>query len=497
MSRRHHEDPSEPLAKGGHLSGCDTDSLSYPQPPRSVDYNAEKDAPRLRHGALKFPSVLVQGVTHIAPAVGLVLSLQYITLNAGAAAPLAFAVAFCVVLTLGISLTQLAKNHPSAGGYYTYISRTLNLLVGFLTAWIYILYDPTSTAINLAFMGYFVQNACRTEVGVFFPWWAFFLPAVAVVTTMVYRGIEVSAKAMAWLTAVEVLILVTLSTLGALHPGAAQTNAAAVAEKVAVSGGGFYLAVVFAVFSFTGFESVAPLAEETENPRRNLPRGIIYSIVLTGIFFTVCSWGILRGWGLGQTGEFARSQENPVLILARHLLGRAWILVVIAVFNSIMAASIACTTSSTRVFFAMGRQGAMPLGLAKIHPRFQTPVNAIWLQTAITLAVGLGIGFWIGPDQEYYFLGVAMTLGLILVYVAGNLGVFLDYRLRRRKDYRPVLHLAIPLMSTVLLFWAAYRSIIPLPEAPVRYAPILTAVWILAGIAITFSRWGKAGEPIR
>ena len=455
------------------------------------------NAPQLRHGALNFPSVLIQGVTHIAPAVGLVLSLQYITLNAGAAAPLAFAVAFCVVLTLGISLTQLARNHPSAGGYYTYISRTLNPRAGFLTAWIYFLYDPTSTAINLAFMGYFVQNACRTEIGVFFPWWAFFLPAVAVVTTMVYRGIEVSAKAMAWLTAVEVAILVTLSTLGALHPGAAQTNAADVAEKAAVSGGGFYLAVVFAVFSFTGFESVAPLAEETANPRRNLPRSIIYSIVLTGIFFTVCTWGILRGWGVGHTSEFARSQENPVLILSRHLLGRAWILVVIAVFNSIMAASIACTTSSTRVFFAMGRQGALPRGLAKIHQRFQTPVNAIWLQTAITLAVGLGIGFWIGPDQEYYFLGVAMTLGLILVYVAGNLGVFLDYRLRRRNDYRPVLHLAIPLLSTVLLFWAGYRSIVPLPEAPVRYAPILTAVWILAGIAITFSRWGAAGEPIR
>jgi amino acid transporter len=457
MSRRHQEDPSEPLAKGVHQSGCDAGSLSFPQPPSSVDYNAEKVAPQLRHGALKFPSVLVQGVTHIAPAVGLVLSLQYITLNAGAAAPLAFAVAFCVVLTLGISLTQLAKNHPSAGGYYTYISRTLNPRAGFLTAWIYFLYDPTSTAINLAFMGYFVQNACRTEVGVFFPWWAFFLPAVAVVTTMVYRGIEVSARAMAWLTAIEVAILVTLSTLGALHP----------------------------------------LAEETANPRRNLPRSIIYSIVLTGIFFTVCTWGILRGWGLGQTSEFARSQENPVLILARHLLGRAWILVVIAVFNSIMAASIACTTSSTRVFFAMGRQGALPHGLAKIHQRFQTPVNAIWLQTAITLAVGLGFGFWIGPDQEYYFLGVAMTLGLILVYVAGNLGVFLDYRLRRRKEYRPVLHLAIPLLSTVLLFWAGYRSIVPLPEAPIRYAPILAAVWILAGIAITFSRWGAAGEPIR
>lgn len=497
MSRRDWEAPTEPPARDAQEHGCAAGAASFPPRLNSADNNGGKEARQLRHGALKFPSVLVQGVTHIAPAVGLVLSLQYITLNAGAATPLAFAVAFCVVLTLGISLTQLARNHPSAGGYYTYISCTLHPRAGFLTAWIYFLYDPTSTAINLAFMGFFLQNACRTEFGVIFPWWVFFVPAVAVVTAMVYRGIEISAKAMGWLTAVEVAILVTLSTLGALHPGAGAAHSAATAAKTTVSGGGFYLAVVFAVFSFTGFESVAPLAEEAEHPRRNLPRSIVYSIVLTGIFFTVCSWGILRGWGIAQTGEFARSQENPVLILARHLLGGAWMLVVLAVFNSIMAASIACTTASTRVFFAMGRQGALPRGLAKIHPRFQTPMNAIWLQTAITLGVGLGMGFWIGPDQEYYFLGVAMTLGLILVYAAANLGVFLDYWLRRRQEYRPVLHLAIPLLSTVLLFWAGCRSIVPLPEAPVRYAPILAAVWILMGVAITFSRWGATGEPIR
>jgi amino acid transporter len=443
-------------------------------------------APRatLRAGSLRFPSVLIQGVTHIAPAVGLVLSIQYIVTLAGAAAPLAFLVAFLIILMLGISLTQLARHHPSAGGYYTYISRTIHPRAGFLTAWVYFLYDPASTAVNLAFMGYFLQGTLRANLGLHFPWWLFFVPAAIFVTLLTYRGIELSAATMIWLTGIEVVILGLLSTLAVLHPGPGGVEWPAHTAANLPSHGSFYLAVVFAIFCFTGFESVAPLAEESENPRRNLPRSILFSIVLTGVFFTVCSWATLTGWGLADTAGFANSTENPVLILAKRLLGRAWILVFFAVFNSIMAASIACTNASTRVFFAMSRSGSLPAFLSKIHPRFKTPVNAIWLQTIITLVVGLGVGLSIGPDQEYYFLGVAMTLALIFVYAAGNLGVVIDYCFRRREELHPLLHVIFPIVSTVALLWAGYASIVPLPPAPIRYAPFLATGWMLAGACL-------------
>src|SRR5262249_19680866 len=119
--------------------------------------------PSLRAGALKLPSVLMQGITHIAPAVGIILTLQLIKSLAGVTAPLAYLIAFVIVLTLGLSLTQLAKHLTSAGGYYTYVSRTVHPRAGFLTAWLYFLYDPTAAAINLAFMGYFVQGTLKAE----------------------------------------------------------------------------------------------------------------------------------------------------------------------------------------------------------------------------------------------------------------------------------------------------------------------------------------------
>ena len=117
---------------------------------------------QLRAGTLGFGGVLMQGITHTAPAVGLVLSIQYVTSLSGVPAPLAYAVAVLIMLTLGVSLAQLARHLPSAGGYYTYISRTIHPRAGFLAGWLYLLCDPTATAINIAFMALFLERAVRS-----------------------------------------------------------------------------------------------------------------------------------------------------------------------------------------------------------------------------------------------------------------------------------------------------------------------------------------------
>src|SRR5215471_7260489 len=77
----------------------------------------------LRRGALGLPAVLMQGIGHTAPATAILLTLPITVTYAGVAAPLAYLLAFVVVLMLGVGLTQLARHLPSAGGYYTYVSR--------------------------------------------------------------------------------------------------------------------------------------------------------------------------------------------------------------------------------------------------------------------------------------------------------------------------------------------------------------------------------------
>lgn len=79
---------------------------------------------------------------------GLVVTVQFVTSLAGIASPLAYGIAFLIVLMLGVCLVQLALHLPSAGGYYTYVSRSLNPRAGFLTAWMFFLYDPLTAAVK-------------------------------------------------------------------------------------------------------------------------------------------------------------------------------------------------------------------------------------------------------------------------------------------------------------------------------------------------------------
>ncbi len=450
----------------------------------------------LRANALSFASVLTQGITHIAPAMGLVVTVQVVTTMAGIASPLAYGIAFLIVLMLGVCLAQLALHLPSAGGYYTYVCRSLNPKAGFLTAWMFFLYDPLTAAVNLAYLGFLLQTTLRIEGHVNCPWYVVYVVFALLITLLIYRGIEISAAFVMWLTIVEVVIIIALAIASLMHPGDGRLHLQDFVSVHQFKSKGLYLAIVFSIFTFTGFEAITPLAEETTDPRRTIPRAILGAITLMGAFFVFTTVAILTGWGNSHIDSFAHSAENPVILLAKRLWGAAWIFVLIAVVNSILGAAISGTNAAIRVFFAMGRARSLPAALEIIHPRFRTPVNAIVLQTVITLTIGIAIGFWIGPDQEYYFLGITMTLVLIFIYSAGNIGVFFLYRRERPAEFSPVLHFVFPLLSTLSLVWVAYKSIVPLPEAPLRYAPLLVGTWLLVGVLVLLTVRRASNMPL-
>jgi amino acid transporter len=137
----------------------------------------------------------------------------------------------------------------------------------------------------------------------------------------------------------------------------------------------------------------------------------------------------------------------------------------------------------------MARSGSLPSRLAEIHPRFRTPTKAIWLQTVITLAVGLGLGFGLTPVNEFDLMGVVITLTLIFVYGAGNIGVIRYYWRERRSEFNPVLHAVFPIFSTIALIYVGYKSIVPLPASPVNAAPFIVAGWLILGLALV---WGMS-----
>jgi amino acid transporter len=441
----------------------------------------------LHRGALSLTGAVMQGVTHIAPTAGVILILQAEVATIGLATPFAFVLGIVLMLLVGISLAQLARYLPSAGGMYTYISRTLDARVGWFAGWVNLLYDPFGTAIDLAALGYVFNAALVANYGINFPWWATFLIAGALVTLVIYRGIEITGRTQVILGGLEILILLAVSVQALISPGAGGITGAPFDPAHATKGSDLFVAVILAVFTFSGFESTAPLAEETTNPRRNVPRAMLISLGIVGVFVIFCLWAMMVGWGTtpSHIASMISYSGNPVFSVARRLWGPAWVLLLLAIVNSLVSVSIATSTSSTRVIYAMGRNGALPRWFGHVDSKFGTPRNAIIAQTILTAGLGLGLGFAMGPFNEFLMIGVAITVGLGLLYILSCLGVMKFFLTERRRAFNPLLHLVVPLVAAVCVGFIIYHNVIPVPAYPINIALPLAGGWLIAGILAT------------
>jgi amino acid transporter len=473
------------------------DVITAPDGPvADVNYVAETE---LKAGALGFWGGMVQAVTHIAPGLNVLLGLTFIVSFAGLGAPIAYIIGGIICLGVAVVLTQLAKNFTGAGGYFLYVSSTIGPRSGWITTWLYFLYDPIAVSSVLAFTALLVDQTVNAQYGVHIIWYVWFFAFLAVVTVFTLFGISLSARAMLILGGLEVLIFLVLAISGLASPGPGGFNAQSFNPSSLPNLKGLYLGVVFTILALSGFEAVAPLAEETENPRRNLPIVIVLSTIGVTIFYAFVNWGVLVGHGTIGVAAGKFTQSSQIFDLAHRLWSGAWIAVLVATVNSALAVSIAIQNASTRVFFGMGRIGALPRWLGKAKPRWRTPWNAIIGLTVLTIAAGMALGSTIGPVNEFGMIGIVQTLGLIVVYSMGNIGVLWWYWNKKRGEFNWLLHGVIPVATSAALVWVGWKTvqglhIFGLPT-PLDYAPWIAIGWLVLGLAILFfaSRTGKEG----
>lgn len=438
----------------------------------------------LKRGVLGLPAVVMQSVTHIAPALAVLFSLQFAVQEARVTAPLTYLAAFLLVLVLAVVLAQLAKHLPSAGGYFTYVSRTVSPRAGFMVGWLYFIYSPLCVGVVMAAIGSILQGELQAHYGINIPWWVWLILGVAVVGFLVIRGVELAARTMIIGGAIEMGIVLLLSLWGLFSPGHGGTNVSGFSPAHIPGSNGFFLAIVFTIFTFTGWEASAALGEESRNPRRNVPRGIIWSAIILGVFLVFTSWAQTIGWGTNNMGSLASSKELPSFVLASRFWHGAWFILLLALVNSALAGAIAYASVASRMWYAMARAGALPRPLTKIHPRFQTPVNAVVSLCCITLVVALVMGTVLGAFNQFVFYGIGLTFSLVFVYSAANLGVFLFYWKERRRDFNVLLHAILPIVGTLSVLWVGYKTINPFPTSPNNWAPIIVGAWFVAGLAV-------------
>lgn len=439
----------------------------------------------LARGALGFPTVLMQGVAQIAPAFGVVASIAFNTQLAGLGAPSTFLAAFIIALMVAVTIGQLAKHLPSAGGLGTYVSASVGPSAGFVVGWLYSWLAATATGAAASYTGYIMQTTISSEYRIDIGWQYWAAAVLALTAFVAYRGIRVSGRALLVFSVAEMLILIALSVSSLVSPGPGGLRFSGLNPGSSTSLNGFYLAVIFSIFAFTGWEGAAAVAEEARRPRWAIPRAMAGAVIVFGIFIVFCAWAIQIGWGTNHLSSLVTSVDNPVFVVAHRLWGAAWIIVLLALLNSGIAVSIAAATDSSRMWYSMSRARTLPRYLGHIHASRQTPSFAVLTQTGIAALVAFGAGTWIGPGQVLYFFGVAATVVYVLVYVAANIGVVHIYHTSFRRERNWLLHAVFPAASSAVLVWVAWKSLYPLPAGPDRYAPLASAILLAAGIAIT------------
>lgn len=468
----------------------------------------------LAREAIGLREVFFQSVTHMAPAAAVSFSIIVGANFASGSLPLSVLFALIGCLLVAISIGQLAKHLPSAGGFYTYTARGLHPSVGFLVAWGYAFVEPLIAPALYLIFGQVVAGTLEAEFGWSFSqwWWVAALAAAVVVFLLGYYGIQISTRVGTLLGVFEIAVFAVLALWLIVKAGGDNDLSVFSTTYATVPGfeglSGVIAGSVYTILAFIGFEAAAPLAEETKDPRRTIGRAVVLSCVGIGIFYVLTTYAAAVFFGPDRFAEFpASGAGNPWDGLARAAWGAGWVLVFLAIANSAIANSNAGSNAATRTWYAMGRIRLLPAILERTHPKYRSPHVAVIVQ----FVIGVGVSLWLGaqynsPFLAFAILGTIIGAVVIAIYMAVNLACLFYYAREQRSEFNPFLHGVVPILGIVAFvpgFLVAigvggsiFDFISPLPYPFSVVGPVV-GIWYLIGIVYLIYLYSKAPERVR
>ena len=395
---------------------------------------------------------------------------------AGPAVILAYLLAGLLVVPAALSKSEMATAMPEAGGTYIYIERGMGPLLGTIAG--------VGTWFSLSF-----KSALALVGGVPYLVLLFDLPLTPVALGLATILILVNVLGAKQTGRLQVaIVVVMLAALGWFAAGsAASVESANYAGFFADGVGGLLAATGLVFVSYAGVTKIASVAEEVENPGRNIPLGILGSLGFTTLLYVAIVFVLV---GVTDPGSVAGSL-TPVAVAAEATLGQAGVFIVIAAaILALVSTANAGILSSSRYPFAMSRDMLAPPSLATVSDRFGTPVTAITLTGAVLLAL---IAFV--PILEIAKLASAFQ---ILVFALVNAAV-VAFR-EGSAEYEP--EFTSPLYPWMQVFGVvtAFALLTQMGGVAIGGAVLITVgslLWYLAYVRPRVRREGAATDAIR
>ncbi|MCO7237779.1 MULTISPECIES: amino acid permease [unclassified Aeromicrobium] len=417
--------------------------------------------------------------------------------NAGPAIVLSFVIAGVVCGLAALCYAEFASTVPVAGSAYTFSYATLGEFIAWIIGWDLVLELALGAAVVSRGWSAYLQELFDL------PTWLAggdALPDIAAIaivvglTTLAVFGTKLSGRFTGVLVVVKVAVVLFVIVAGLFFVKAANLTpfvpASQSADPKSVGSGldstllqsifgveptvfgiyGIIAAASVVFFAFIGFDIVATSAEETKNPQRDMPRGIIGSLAIVTVLYAAVAFVVT---GMLKYSDDRMNTGAP-LAAAFSANGLEWASKIISVgaVAGLTTVVLVLMLGQARVLFAMARDGLLPQGLAKVHPRFGTPYK-ITIITGVFVAVLAGFV----PLDE---LSKLVSIGTLFAFVVVSAGVIVLRRTRPELDraFRVPLVPLIPVLSIAACLWLMVNLSV---ETWLRFL-----VWMVLGIVLYF-----------
>ena len=437
--------------------------------------NAES---RLKPNCLNFVELLAQNIALISPTMTAALIVPLMFSNTGDISWFSYALGTLMLLFVAYGLNQFAKRSAGTGSMYSYTTLGLGPSAGAISGWClmwsYLFIGLAGTTGFTIFAGKILSAmGMDTEPIVLFS------ICIGLCLLLAFLDITVSTIIMLVLECISCLLILSLCLVVFSHHGFAIDTAQFKFSGLSMMNLG--LGVVVAVFSLVGFESSTAFGEEAKDPTRNVPRSIIWSLILTGGFFVlVCYVEVLATRGYSTTLD---KIDSPLTVIADlNKVSFLGLPLAAGAMFSFFALALSCMNAGARVMVAMGRHGICPESTSRTHPRHETPHVALAVMAVAMLLVVIScrMAFHWEVLDEFNNAGTMGAFGFIAAYVLITLAApfYLKKRLELEKK-----HIVMCVAGLVLLLIPAVGSVYPVPPAPVNYFPYVFLVYLGIGVA--------------
>lgn len=429
----------------------------------------------LRAGCLPFTGIIAQSIANIAPSAAPALFIPSVFAVAGNGTWLTFVFSTIALVLLGINISQFAKRSASPGGLYSYSSKEFGPFVGSLTGWALIIaYLFTASAVICGFTSY--GQVILGYVGINVS--PIILCLIGGITSwyIAYKDVKLSAKLMLTFEAISLLLLIILGIIILFSYGFnidyAQIKLQGVSAN-SIKGG-----LVLAIFSYVGFESASALGDEAKEPTKNIPKAVILSALIVGLFFIFITYAELVGlMGSGQTLD--KVDAPPVFLATRYGLKALGVFLAIGALISFWSCVTACMNAGSRTIFTMARHKILPEFLSKVHANNETPNNAVTVSSIIMIIPTIILMAFNNKLFDIFgWLATIATFGFLFAYIVIALGAPLY--LHREKQLR-VSNVIVSILTLAILGVAVIGSVYPVPAYPYNLFPFMFLAWMVAG----------------